>query len=174
MLLASPPCFSAALASCARAPYSPVHPVGACQWVSTLAAGGLRRLSPDRPLLLSVRAFLAIAAPPLILRYCSCFLRLRLASLLSVPLALANRLPHLQQVACDACRLTAPLALAHGSLRLQLVYRDACRCSAGACQWVAALAAGTPRRLSPAEGYRRRSTPIQKRVAYSIKLPLLY
>ena len=84
-------------------------------------------MSPDRPLLLSVRAFLAIAAPPLILRYCSCFLRLRLASLLSVPLALANRLPHLQQVACDACRLTVPLALAK----------------------VAALAAGAPRRLSP-------------------------
>jgi len=33
---------------------------------------------------------------------------------------------------------------------------------------------GAPRRLSPAEGYRRGSTPIQKRVAYSIKLPLLY
>jgi phage terminase Nu1 subunit (DNA packaging protein) len=96
-------------------------------------------------LLLSVRAFLAIAAPPLILRYCSCFLRLRLASLLSVPLALANRLPHLQQVACDACRLTVPLALAkvaalaaatlvavplalaNGLPRLQLVHRDACR-----------------------------------------------
>ena len=38
MLPASPPCFSS------------VRPVGACQQVATLAAGGLRRLSPDRPI----------------------------------------------------------------------------------------------------------------------------
>ena len=55
---------------------------------------------------------------------------------------------------------------------MQLVHRDACRRPAGACQWVAALAAGAPRRLSLAEGYRRRSTPISKKVAYGIKLPL--
>ena len=136
---------------------------------------------------MSFGAFVVIAVAPLMMRSCFCFLLLRLASqlrlravlalptLLSIPSALANGLPRLQQADCDACRLTVPWALAHGLPRLQLTPR---RLSpdrpVGACQWVAALAAGVPRRLSLAEGYRRRSTPILKKVAYSIKLPLLY
>ena len=105
---------------------------------------------------MSFGAFVVIAVAPLMMRSCFCFRRLRLASqlclravlalpaLLSIPSALANGFPRLQQADCDACRLTVPWALANGLPRLQLTPR---RLSpdrpVGACPWVAALAADT-------------------------------